>query len=96
MTWHTEVGSYIAPQHIKLDVMVLCSGSEGPPLQELSRQRWHPLLAKDLFVIAWNRSLDPRLIASRSETYVRKGLVDVTKVHLTVCIPFDGRYTKDP
>ena len=27
---------------------------------------------------------------------VRKGLVDDTKVHLTVYIPFDGRYTKDP
>ena len=79
MTWHTEVGSYIAPPHIKLDVMVLCSGTEGTPLRELNRQRWHPFLAKDLFVITWprlNRSLDPRLIASRSETYVRKGLVD--------------------
>ena len=29
MTWHTKVGSYIAPQPIKLDVMVLCSGTEG-------------------------------------------------------------------
>ena len=27
---------------------------------------------------------------------VRKGLVDDTKVHLTVYIPFDGRYTFDP
>ena len=27
---------------------------------------------------------------------VRKGLVDETKVHLTVYIPIDGRYTLDP
>ena len=27
---------------------------------------------------------------------VRKGLVDDTKVHLTVYIPIDGRYTLDP
>ena len=28
--------------------------------------------------------------------HVRKGLVDDTKVHLTVYIPIDGRYTLDP
>ena len=27
---------------------------------------------------------------------VRKGLVDDTKVHITVYIPIDGRYTLDP
>ena len=27
---------------------------------------------------------------------VRKGLVDATKAHLIMYIPFDGRYTKGP
>ena len=49
---------------------------ESPP--GVGAERWHPFLAKHLFVIAWNRSLDPRLIASLSETYVTEGLVDET------------------
>ena len=103
MTWHTKVGCCIAPQHIKLDVMVLCSGGLRFAV-ELAEQRALPcgssvgsvgtrFLAKDFLS---SPGLDPRLIASRSETYVRKGLVDDTKVHSTMYIPFDGRDTLNP
>ena len=35
-------------------------------------------------------------LLNRQRMSVRKGLVDDTMVHLTVYIPFDGRYTLDP